>query len=376
MATAIRKSSEVREILQDACARREMLILVTPYLRFESSFAGLEGSELHALATMSRDDAVFGLKAPGLKIRFPHGLGFYEADVEMKGLGLLGQRRTLRLSIPSTLVENDQRVAYRVERVGRIGVTFSTPKPDLYQASLSDISVTGARLHASEDIPRQSLDVGQEIALTIPVQEGIIINGHALVRHLKGRSFGVEFRPPLPKTLLEPLSRWVFQRREEERERMARRLELGLQTGRPSGLSLPPRGIILVAAGEGLEHQLRIALPTTHPLARVAPTAQNLKEALQSRPALVILHLPGTSLDDRRRTKALAEIAAGRAPVLLLGSDMDGAVLFELASEWKASSALVWGPHRAPFFQRLVQGIIRRHHEGGESPLAPSEAEL
>jgi hypothetical protein len=36
----------------------------------------------------------------------------------------------------------------------------------------------------------------------------------------------------------------------------------------------------------------------------------------------------------------------------------------------------VWGPHRAAFLHRLVQGIIRRHQEGGDSPMAPSEPDL
>ena len=44
MATTIKKAAQVREILQEACARREMLILVTPYLRYESTFAGLDNN--------------------------------------------------------------------------------------------------------------------------------------------------------------------------------------------------------------------------------------------------------------------------------------------------------------------------------------------
>ena len=70
------------------------------------------------------------------------------------------------------------------------------------------------------------------------------------------------------------------------------------------------------------------------------------------------------------------EISQGRAPILLLGTDVDGTSLFELSSEMKAASAVVWGPQRGPFFQRLVQGIIRRHRAGGESPMAPREEKV
>ncbi len=376
VATTIKKAAQIREILQEACARREMLILVTPYLRYESNFAGLEKDALHVLATMSREDAVYGLKTPGLKIRFPHGFGFFEASVEMKGLGLFGQRRTLKLSLPGGLQENDQRVAFRVERVGRVTVTFSTPRPDLYLAALSDISVTGARLHSSADLPPEKLSVGDTLAITIPLMDNLNINGHGVVRHVRGRSFGVEFKPPLPQQVLDPLARWVFQQREEERERLARRLELGLEGARPSGPALPAKGILLVSSDEGLEAQLREAAPATHPFSRIPPTAQGVRESLPSQPALALLHLKALNLDERRRTKALAEILQGRCPVLLLGTDVEGAVLYELATEWRASSALVWSPQRGAFFQRLVQGIIRRHQEGGDSPMAPQELDL
>jgi hypothetical protein len=117
-------------------------------------------------------------------------------------------------------------------------------------------------------------------------------------------------------------------------------------------------------------------VPFTHPLHRVAPRVQDVKEAMRSHPALVLLHVPGTGLEERRKSKVLAECIAGKAPFLLVGTDVDGAALFELGTEWRASSALVWGPQRAAFFQRLVQGMIRRHHEGGDSPLAPPERDL
>ena len=376
MPVTLRKSQQIREILEEACARREILILVTPYLRFESSFVGLEREELLIQATMSREDAGFTLRTEDLKIRFPHGLGFFEAPVVVKGLGGEGRNRVIRLGIPKALTENDQRVAYRVERIGRITVTFSTPRPDLYVAALADISVSGARMHAQQDIPPERLAPGDEIAMSIPLAEGLYINGHARIRHLQGRSFGVEFQPPLSKELLEPLSRWVFNRREEERERMARKLEVGLKAQRSPGKEIPPSGVLLVSAQEDLEGELRSAVPFTHPLHRVLPQVQALKEALASHPALVLLHVAATGMEERRKTKVLAEIVGGKAPLLLVGTGVEGAALFELSTQWRASGALAWGPQRAAFFQRLVQGMIRRHHQGGESPMAPQEPGL
>jgi len=373
LATLIKKTEEIREILQQACARRELLILDTPFLRFESGFLSLQGQEILAMATMSREDAIYGLRTSDLKIRFPHGLGFYEAPVKMLGLDMVEGRRTLRLSIPKSISENDQREAYRVERVGRVTVTFSTPKAQLHTATLVDISTTGARLLAQRDLTVDHLLVEDALDVTIPLSEEIQINARALVRHLDTRRMGIEFAPPLPPGLQEPLSRWVFLRREEELERLARRLELKEPRGAGPESALPPEGILLVSDDPELETALRGPLQSLRTLSRVQPSIQSVKDALVSRPALILFHLHDLSLDLRKRSKVLVEMALSRAPVLILGTEIDGATLFELSSEWKTASAMAWTPQRGAFLERLAQGIIRRHSSGGESPMAPRE---
>lgn len=373
MATTIKKPEEILDILSRACGRRELLILATPYLRFESSFVTVQNGELHVLATMSREDAVYGLRTPDLKIRFPYGLGFYEAAVSSVGLGLHEGRRTVRVTIPKTLRENDQRVAYRVERVGRVPVTFSTAKANLHLAGLVDLSTSGAQLHAQREIPAEELGTGDRLVLDIPLSDQISIHSGATVRHLSGRRIGVQFTPKLPADIEEPLSRWVFLRREEERERSARRLEQANAPDLRAGALVPETGIVLVSSDSHLEATLREVLQDVRPLIRLAPAVQELKEALLSKPSLLIFHLEGTGLDERRRMKTLCELSQRRAPLLLLGTNVDGATLFELSNEWKASSAMVWSPERILFFQRLVQGILRRHAAGGDSPMAPRE---
>ena len=372
--TIIKRADEIQEILSQACGRKELLILATPYLRFETTFAALLPGELHVLATMSREDAIFGLRSPELSIRFPQGLGFLEAPVKALGLGIHEGRRTLRLSIPREIWENDQRESYRVERVGRVLVTYGTPKGDLLQASLVDISTSGARLHTQKDVNATLLPPGAKLVLSIPLSDGIRIEAVTEVRHLSGRSIGVRFKPELPRIVAEPLSRWVFLHREEDRERLAQRLELNGQSGR-STLPGPAaeRGILLVSPDGELEEVLRSSLQPIQPITRIPLSAQALKDGLALAPPLVIFHVSGAGLDERRRLKALVELAMGKSPILLLGTQVDGATLFELSGEWKASSAMVWTPARALFLQRLAQGIIRRHGHGGDSPMAPQE---
>jgi hypothetical protein len=333
----------------------------------------IQGEELHVLATMSREDAVYGLRTPELKLRFPHGLGFYEATVASIGLGLHEGRHTVRVSLPKVIKENDQRVAYRVERVGRVPVTFGTQKAQLHVAGLVDISTSGAQLHAQRELPAEEAGIGDRIVLDIPLSDQINIHSGAVVRHISGRRIGVQFTPKLPPDVEEPLSRWVFLRREEERERAARRLEEASAPELRVGTLVPEMSILLVSPDAALEGSLRELLKQVRPLIRLAPSVQELKEAFLGKPSLGIFHLDGSGLDERRRMKALLELAHRKLPILLLGTRVDGATLFELSSEWKATSAMVWNPERALFLQRLVQGILRRHEAGGDSPMAPRE---
>lgn len=367
MATTLKRPDAIREILVQACARNELLILVTPYLRFESNFVGLEGGELHVAATMNREDATFGLRSPDLKIRFPVQLGFMEGPVQLLGLGLLGGRRTLRLALPRTLYENDDRSEYRVERVGRVEVTCGTPRGELLQAALVDLSTRGARVHTRVDVDKAGLQPGSVLFLSIPVDDDLHLEARGEVRHVGPRTLGLEFAPSLAKDVQEPLSRWVFQRREEDQERLAQRVELGLRSPAqaPAGGGAPG-GILLAGGSPDLQAALEAALRELLPVARIAQTAQAVKESLAVGPHLAVFVLDGPGLDARRRVKALVELAAARVPVLLLGLGVDSDALFRLGEEWKAASALAWAPDRGPFLLRLARGIVRQRNQAGE----------
>lgn len=371
----IRNPETIGEILRGACDRRELMILVTPYLRFESSFLRLDEGEFQATATMGREDALYGLRSADLRIRFPHGVSFLEAATQLKGFGIAEGRRTLRLALPEAMQEEDHRSAYRVERVGRVPVTFSTPKYDLVTGTLVDLSTTGARIFSTRDFGDAELQPGDDMAVTIPLVEGIRINTQVKVRHVRGRTFGVEFRPRLDERVLHPLSRWIFERREEDLERVARR---GVETG-ASGeqrtATAPPKGLILVSGDGALEAVLQDLLGGLQPLRRVAPTMSAIKEALTANPALLLFHVPNLGLDERRRLRTLLEPIQGRTPFLLLGTGIEGGALLEVGTEVRATVSIVFNPARATFFQRLVQGVLRRTYEGGESPMAPVESE-
>ena len=334
---------------------------MTPYLRFESNFVGLEGGELHAAATMSRDDATFVLRTQELRIRFPVGLGFMEAPTRLIGLGLHGGRRTVRLAMPKVLSENDDRAEYRVERVGRVEVTCGTIRGDLLQTALVDLSTRGARLHTRTDVAAAGLQPGSVLFLSIPVDDELRLEARGEVRHVGPRMLGLEFAPALPQDVQEPLSRWVFQRREEDQERLAQRVELGLRRpGPPPAVGGGPPGVLMVGGGPELEATLAAAFKDFLPLVRVPLAAQAVKDALRGGPLLALFVLDGPGLDERRRVKALVELAVPRAPVLLLGLGVDSDALYKAGVAWKVASSLAWTSGRGDFLLRLARGILRQ----------------
>ena len=372
MATPLKRPDAIREILGQACARNELLILTTPYLRFESNFVGLEVGELHAAATMSRDDATFVLRSQELRIRFPVGLGFMEAPTRLLGLGLFGGRRTVRLALPKVLYENDDRAEYRVERVGRVDVTCGTIRGDLLQTALVDLSTRGARLHTRTDVAATGLQPGSALFLSIPVDDDLRLEARGEVRHVGPRMLGLEFVPPLPPEVQEPLSRWVFQRREEDQERLAQRVELGLRRpGPPPAIGGGPPGILMAGGDAALESALAAAFKDFLPLVRIPLAAQAVKDALRSGPLLALFVLDGPGLDQRRRVKALVELAVPRVPVLLLGLGVDGDTLYQAGVAWKVASSLAWTSGRGAFLVRLARGILVQRVQAASIPPKP-----
>ena len=216
------------------------------------------------------------LRSAELRMRFPHGFSFVEGPTRLLGFGAVSSRRSLRLRLPESLEEDDHRSAYRVERVGRIMTTFSTRRYSLISGSLVNLSTTGARIHSLRDFEDGEVAVDDTFSITIPLSEDIHINTKAKVRYIQARSVGLEFRPKLDGVLLERLSRWVFQHREEERDRM--RLQDIVPAAAP-GQGVPGARfcLTLVSTSQELEDQLRGALTDLPPLRRIPATGQAVK---------------------------------------------------------------------------------------------------
>jgi hypothetical protein len=335
-----------------------MLILATPYMRFESNFLAVDAGAVHARITMGAEESMFGLRSPKLHLHFPEGTRFLEGRTRLLGFGALADKRTLCLGIPKNLQDGNHRTAFRVSRVPRVSVTFSTPNYELRSAHLSNLSTSGAGLIVSMGPSDPRLKAGDAIAVSIPLVQEIHIDNPAVVRWVQGRAVGLEFMPALEGHVLLPLSRWTFKKREEE----------GLRGTSPGVVISQAAGtVVLVSPSGEVEQLLRELLPDLPGLIRIPPAVTALKERLAAGPALLCFHIQSVGLDERRRLKALVELVGTRVPFMLLGTLPDGALLFDLGSELKAAAVYDLCSRPGPFFQRLVQGILRRHGENRPS---------
>jgi hypothetical protein len=363
---AVRSGDLIREVLRSACAHSEIVILSTPYMRFETTFLRLEEDRFHCHANMTLEEARFGLRSPELKIRFPHGHHFYEGATRLLGLGRAVGRQSLQLAIPDELSDGDARRAYRVERVGRVTVTFSTRKYQLLLGTLVNVSTTGIRMVMGRTMEVDELRVGEDIHVAFTLGGSIRINAKVQVRYIKEKVFGAEFRPPLAGGVLEQVARWAFQRQEEDTAfAMSRAIAEQESGAADSGEGPGAAELVLVSAsnelGERLTGMLADLLP---PLRRVPPTIQSIRDLSPGRPTLVLFHLDSAAWESRKRLRMLAESLPAGLPYVVLGTGVETGLLFEVSSELKAAAAYLLPENPGSLFPRLLQGVCRKHFPG------------
>lgn len=329
-------------------------------MRFETTFLRLEQDCFHCHANMDLEDAKFGLRSPDLKVRFPHAEHFFEGSTRLLGLDRAQGRQSLKLTIPAQLEDGDYRRAYRAERVGRVPVTFSTRKYELLVGTLVNISTSGLRLYLNRPYEDDELLVGDQIHVALTLAGTVHINSKVLVRYVKDKVFGAEFRPALSGALLEELSRWVFQRREDDLLALGRGVlpELpGFRADRPAGAEL-----VLVSSSGELGEQLGTLLAgDLPPLRRVPPTIQSVREFGPFSQALALFHVDSPSWEARKRLRTLTEALPPAIPFVLIGTGLEPVALSELGAELKAAWTYPLQPHPGSIFPRMLRGIFRKH---------------
>jgi hypothetical protein len=360
----IRNSDTIRDVLRGACNRSEIAILVTPYARFEANFLWLDQDIVHVTATMSKEDAQYGLRSPSLKVRFPYGHRILSAGISLLGVGMARGRRSLKLSVPAFLENDDYRRSYRVDKVGRVGVTFSSRKYELLTGKLVNLSTGGARVFSSRDFEEGEIQRDDTIHISIPLTPDISINTQAKVRHVTERTLGLEFRPQPEGKLLDKLAKWAFQKREEALLHLADQEAEGLAGSIDPNAPLVPEGntplIALIGGSPELELQLQALLKGLPPVRRFPANVQTTKALAAFPNTLAIFHIESSAHDVRKRARLLLDQLQGRVPFVLLGTGLEGSALQDMANEWKAAASYSFGTAGNVLLPRMVGGIFRK----------------
>jgi hypothetical protein len=354
----------IRLIFEKACARRELFIIVSPYLRFVSHIVQLEGNEAHARVAMGRGDAVYALRGSEMKIRFPNKSNVLEAPLKVTGFGMVDGKKTIKFALPPSLYENDDRKAHRIDRVGDAAATVSTQDNQFFDASLLDISILGAKLRGPFGLPDNSVRAGDDIGLTIAIPTVVTINNRAKVHYVDEGAFGVEFIPNLVPSVMDPLASWIFRKREQEFQRAAFTPDPGqeYEAAEPAKEEEKEIGIMLITRDDIMERRLNKALAEGRQFYRVQPAVAAIKKTLEKKPHLVILHIADSNLEERRLLKSLAATIPRDLPILLLSTDVENNLLFEIGQDWKVAATMAWAKERGVLLQRLVSGMLRKHY--------------
>ena len=369
-----KNKEEIRSIFEEACARRELLVLITRYLKFESNFVHIDGDEVHARTTTGGEDALKILGISELSLRFPYKLDFLEANTKMLGLGSHEGARTIRFALPTTIYANDGRRAPRITQLGKTYATFNLRGRYFIRANVIDLSVTGARLAMTEALPRSELRTNDRIMLSIYLPDDISINNGAIIRHIEDRNFGVEFSPSLPDSLIAFLSNWAFRKQEKERELKASRADQSAKAAMAvteKEKNTGEGGILFVTRDGRLNSALNKVIGEDRKFYRIEPIVADLITVLSKKPQLVILHVSNDSTAERWLLNSLAENIPWEIPTLLLGTGIENELLFEVSQECNVVASALWAPHNTLFLQRLVLGILRKYYGHDESPMAP-----
>lgn len=356
--------SALDSVFEELCDRKQVVLLATPYLSFESRFLERCGQELRIRATMSRDAVKHTLGQQPVRLRFPWALTFYSGLTRVLGYEQEEHRRTLRIEVPDHLVLDEQRWAFRVDRVGHSTGAIGSPDGTILKITLDNLSPLGAGAFCMEAIPMEKFQSGRALDLSLSLDQGFTLLGQAKICHSSGQNLGLAFQPPLPLSSLHRLAEWLAPREEEAKRRWVNRAELRAKAERALQPKSAPKGVLLLSNNAELAAGANAALEDVQPLRAVALAMAPFREAMAEPPLLILIDASALDMEGRYRLRTLLETVPVNIPTLVLGSAEFPDAGRLLAAELKATAHFNWNPNQGFLFQKLVQGLIKNHGMG------------
>ncbi|WP_005032983.1 hypothetical protein [Holophaga foetida] len=352
------------EVLSELCERKAAMLLATPYLSFESRFLDRDGDKLRIRASMGREVAQNTLAKHPLRLRFPWELTIYSGITRILDYEQEEHRRTLVVSVPEVLGVDEQRRAYRAERMARSRGSMGSIAGggvSIQSFGLENLSVLGAGVFLKDFRNTESWLPGSIVQTSLELDGGPSFSTSARICHSSGPYLGLEFQPPLEEPTLSLVNLWVEGRRAEAQRLWDSRTEIRAQAKEAAKPKAPPAGLLLLSTDPHLGPQVEAALEGMHELRVVPAVMTPYRTALTQPPLLLLLDTAGMGSEERRRTKALLEAQPPGCPILVVGRDPESDQARTLAMELKQASFLEWNPGKGASLRILTQGLIRKH---------------
>jgi hypothetical protein len=349
------------DILEELCEGHQHVLLATPYLQFEARFLEHHFLELKLRVTVGRETVRHVLMPHPLRLRFSWGLRFHSVPTQILGYEQEEHQRILRVRSPEHLVPDEQRRAFRVQRVGHSSGAVSGGDGRIFRVSVENLSTLGAGLFALDSLSEEPLRPGHFLDVSLTLDQGPALNLHGRVCWVEGQSFGLAFHPPVADGALEQLTAWLEPRELETLERWENRAQLRAIADQAARPKKPPAGILLLSSNPVLKEQVTQVLGEIQSVRAVSPAMGPVQETRFQPPLLYLVDAGGADGEDRYRLRTLLEAIPLEAPVVVLGDGQDPAGVQQLSADLKAATQLDWNPQQDVFFRRLVRGLIRRH---------------
>jgi hypothetical protein len=348
------------DALAELCGRKQSFRLTTPYHSFDSRFIEMYGGNLLVRATMSQTVVKGVLNSYPLYMRFPWDLVTYGGLTRVLGYEAGDRIRNLRIQVPPSVALDNSRAAYRVTRVGRSTGALGSRQLNLVRFTLEDISTGGIGVFCLEPLPAGVFMYGRLVDVSVSLENGPRILAPGRICHVEGQSVGLCFTPPLAGTDLEGLSRWLRPRMEEDQRRWDDRMTLRAISERNAQSKAPPQGVLLVSCDDPARGVLEKAL-SVFQLRTVPPALAAIKDAVGLAPPHLLAVAGNGQPEETHRLRLMLEAVAPACPVVVIGTGPEVERARRLAADVRAAVFVDLKMLHPVIFQRLVQGLIRRH---------------
>ncbi|HLO67412.1 MAG TPA: PilZ domain-containing protein [Holophaga sp.] len=360
------------EALDELCARRQTLVLHTPYLAFASRFLSAADGVLKVRATMSRNVAQHTLDRKDLQLRFPWGLTHYGGPTRVLDYLQEEGGKTLLLALPPAFRRAEQRKAYRADHVGRCQGTLGADDGEGGMAfarfNLENISVSGLGVFCTDPLPGRIFAPGHRAVAQFQLERGPSLEAPVHIVHGAGQTLGLAFQPPLDPFDQEALAAWIQPRFQEAHRRWEARAAIRAQAERAAAPKAAPKGV-LILGGEGeVAAEVAQALEGLHAVRTVSSVLAPYREALEQAPPLALVVPCAGGLEECHRLRTLLEKCPPRCPVIVLNAGAQRGPVNLFAQEVRAAITADRAGQHPVFFRRIVTGLIRRHWQDLEQP--------